>query len=304
MTAASFATQWRHLAPHGPRVTARGLAISALAAGMTAAGTMATLLRRPRVQMLILHHLFPDEQDQFRRLLRMLSRQHALISYGEAVQRAQVGSAQIDRPYLAFTFDDGFKNCLDATRILQEFGAKACFFVCPSIIGEKNPQTIEAFCRRRLELRSPVEFMDWDDLAALQHAGHEIGGHTMTHARLSGLSSAAAADEIGGSFDAIQRRLGAARHFAWTYGRFADCSAQAVKLVYECGYTTCASGVRGCHGPQRPDPSMPICVRRDHIIAAWPISHVRYFLAKSSQRIRPQGGDWPNGWQQVIRPSV
>jgi peptidoglycan/xylan/chitin deacetylase (PgdA/CDA1 family) len=296
------AVSWREMAPRGPRATARRATLSALGWSMKASGVLQGLLARPRVQVLILHHIFADEEAEFRELLRTLSRDHSFISYSEAIERAQTGGKPIDRPYIALSFDDGLRNCLRAAAIAQEFGAKACFFVCPGIVGETRETVIRSFCER-LQI-PPVEFMNWDHLESLRNSGHEIGGHTMTHVNLARISASEAHDEIAGSFEALKRRLGEPKHFAWTYGSFADFTAEAARSVYRGGYSSCASGVRGCHGPAgRPSANgetSPICIRRDHVVAGWPISHVLYFLARSSRRMSSASGDWPSGWAKVI----
>jgi len=303
MTADRSIHHWRDLAPRGARAVARSVALSTLAAARRIGGRDGGLLRRPRVQFLIMHHIFPDEESPFRRLLEQLSRDHTFISYSEAVRRAEAAGNQVDRPYLAISFDDGFKNCLRAAAIMQEFNAKACFFICPSIIGEPDRAKVAAFCGERLELPGAVEFMDWDDLESLRKAGHEIGGHTMTHPHLTRLSKSQLEDEVGGSHEAIRKRFGQANHFAWTFGNFSDCSADVVRTVYQSGFSTCASGVRGCHGPQRTDASLPLCIRRDLIVAGWPLSHSMYFLTRSSRTLTASSGDWPSEWAEKLRQS-
>jgi len=303
MNSGGYATAWRDVAPRGPRALARGVAVSALSAATQVTGQMRSLLRRPRVQILLLHHVFEDEQDRFRQLLQWLSRDHTLIDYSDACRRAESGGAEIDRPYVAVTFDDGLKNCMTAARIMREFGARGCFFVCPGIVGETNQRKIAEFCDQRLELAAPVEFMNWDDLCELHDQGNEIGAHTMTHPRLTAVSPVDADREIADSFDSISRRLGRPRHFAWTYGRFQDFSAELARTAYACGFETCASGARGCHGPSRTDSSVPLCIRRDHLVAAWPISHAAYFLMKASKTAGLSAADWPPGWAERLKRS-
>ena len=84
------------------------------------------------------HTLPADEERGFRRQIELLlARGQRLVSYSEAVDRVLTG--RIDAPYIAFSFDDGFESCRWAGVILREYGTPACFFVCPSIIGETDP---------------------------------------------------------------------------------------------------------------------------------------------------------------------
>ncbi len=302
MPALAYATSWRDLAPpRSLQSVMRHAALSKLYSHERWFRGLASRLRQPRVQVLILHHVFPDEEKHFRALLKRLHREHEFIPYSDAVRRAEVAGNQVDKPYLAFTFDDGMKNCLRAAAILEEFGARACFFVCPAIVGERSEPTIQSFCRDQLELRHPVEFMTWDDLHWLRQRGHEIGGHTMSHPHLNQLSPEHAANEVRQSREVIVKHMGDARHFAWTYGRFNDCTPQVVREVYACGYETCASAERGCHGPVRASTELPLCIRRDHIEAHWPIKHCLFFLSQASRRMSSGDNDWPANWKSVIR---
>lgn len=264
---------------------------------MHRSGMMKRLLATPRVQILLLHHVFDDERDGFRRLIESLAFDHALVPYGEAVRLASAPSAEtLPRPAIAFTFDDGYRNCLNAAELLGEFGVTACFFVCPWIIGEHDHGRLERFCRDRLRIPAPVPFMDWDDLARLRDLGHEIGGHSMTHANLSTLPEDELAQEVGGCFEEICDRLGPPEHFAWTYGAFAHGSGAMVRAALNAGFKTIASGERGCHGLHRNTPCKPLCIHRDHVLANWPLSHVRWFMARNVRSMSPMTGDWPPWW--------
>jgi peptidoglycan/xylan/chitin deacetylase (PgdA/CDA1 family) len=278
-----MAQSWRELYRTGPRSTIRNAAISALAQAWAITGRTASLLRHPRVHVLLLHHVFPDEEQGFRKLLKSLAVTHTFISYSEAMRRAKAGGTLIKRPYISITFDDGFKNCLRAASIMEECGARGCFFVCPGIVDETDPANIERFCRERLELLRPVEFMNWDDLIGLKIRGHEIGGHTMSHVNLARVPLDEARREIAECHEVIARKLGECRHFAWTYGRFTDFPSSLQPEVFESGFESCASGERGCHGPKRPHPDEPLIIRREHIIAGEPAQHAMYFLARSAR---------------------
>lgn len=250
------------------------------------------ILKKPRVQFLYLHYLFDDQRQAFRRLLEALGREHQFISYTEAVERVQEG--RIDRPYIAFSFDDGLKNCLHAARILDEYGAKACFFVCPRAVEAAHYPEKKAFAAERLNMPL-VDFMSWRDLEQLKRQGHEIGAHTMRHPCLSELSREEMEEELYRSRRVLRDRLGTTRHFAWPYGRFDHFSEVAARTVFEAGFSSCASAERGCHvrgNTARQD----LCIRRDHIVASWPISHVLVFLVRNVLFRGQQLDGWPSSW--------
>jgi peptidoglycan/xylan/chitin deacetylase (PgdA/CDA1 family) len=279
MAATPFATRYRQAYPLRAREVFREVALSIAAGGQSLWGRVASDLARPRVQILYLHHVFDDETGGFRRLLETLgSRGQRFCSYSEALER--IWNGRIDAPYVALTFDDGLRSCLQAAEVMREFGIPGCFFVCPSIPEERNLDVLARFCREKLH-KPPLEFLSWNDLERLRTNGHEIGSHTRTHSNLASLAPSQMEDEIGNSRRELIRRLGEARHFSWPYGRFHHFSEAARAAVFNAGYESCASAERGCH--VRATTPRELLVRRDLVVARWPVRHVLYFLARNSR---------------------
>jgi peptidoglycan/xylan/chitin deacetylase (PgdA/CDA1 family) len=230
----------------------------------------------PRVQILYLHYLFDDEVQPFRRLLSILSQSHAFLRYSQAVETIRRGP--IDRPAVAFTFDDGFDSCRRAADILAEFGASACFFVCPGLIDLTDADALARISRDVFHL-PPMTFMDWDQLSTLKSQGHEIGNHTLTHENLA-RTDKPLDEQIGESADRIRQRLGGCEHFAWPYGRPDAITPAALSAIRRAGHVSIASGIRGSYTAPEPDDAP---LRRDHVIAAWPVDHTLYFLSRSAR---------------------
>src|ERR1700720_330956 len=132
----------------GVRGIVRHVALSTLAKFYETTGQMSPALKRNRIQFLYLHYLFEEDEKSFRKLLEKLSADHRFISYSEAVDKILGGD--IERPYIALSFDDGLRNCLNAAQIMNEFGIRACFFVCGSMVGEADYQKIKEFCLQKL----------------------------------------------------------------------------------------------------------------------------------------------------------
>jgi len=238
-------------------------------------------LSRPRIQFLMAHRLPADEERGFRRHLeQLLSLGQRFVSYSEAVDRLLTG--RIDAPYVAFSFDDGFESCRWAGVILREYGTSACFFVCPSIIGEPDALQRARFIREQLNESGDRSFLSWRDLEALQVQNHEVGAHSLTHANLATLPHHVLEDEIGGCREALSRRVGTVRHFAWPFGHFSCISREAVRVAFAAGYSSCASAERGCHVTPPAD-ARSLCIRRDQIMPEWPWRHVAFFLARNSR---------------------
>jgi peptidoglycan/xylan/chitin deacetylase (PgdA/CDA1 family) len=234
------------------------------------------------VHFLYLHHLFRDEEAAFHALLRCLGESHTFISYSDAVARVRDG--RVDRPYVTLSMDDGLKTCRRAATIMNDVGARACFFLVTSMVGATDPLRIREFCAERLH-KPPLEFLSWDDAEALLRQGHEIGSHTRTHVNLAALGIDQLVEEVDGAAEEVRRRLGAVEHFAWPYGRFTHMSRAAFGAVFDAGFVSCASAERGCHvAGTGPIDLRRLCLRREHVIGAWPVSHSLFFIARSSRR--------------------
>jgi peptidoglycan/xylan/chitin deacetylase (PgdA/CDA1 family) len=283
------------------RTIARGLALHGLSALYRWTGRTAALSRN-RVQGVYLHHLFPEEEAGFRKLLRALSRDHRLISYSEAVDRIKRGP--IDRPYIFFSFDDGLRQNLRIGQILNEFGVSGCFFICPSLVGETDGAKLKDICENRFGMPA-MDLLNWDDVEQLLKDGHEIGSHTLNHRVLSRISEGQVQEEVAGSYEVLTRRLGNVKHFAWPEGRFIHFSPTAARIVYEAGFDSCASAERGCH--IEPPTSPIFCVRRDYISAQWPLGHGFYFLARNSlaaEHDERGSNGWPENWIKLLHQGV
>jgi peptidoglycan/xylan/chitin deacetylase (PgdA/CDA1 family) len=192
-------------------------------------------------------------------------------------------NGKIDKPYVVISSDDGLRNNIGAARILRAYGISACFFICPSIIGEREASKIADFSRERLHF-PPVEFMDWDEVEELMKMGHEIGGHTMNHVNLGQVEANVADSEISECKKVLDAKCGRISHFAYPYGRYTDFPYLYKEFVYRAGFETCAAAERGCHiADSKIDPEQ-LLIRRDHIILNWPLKHIKYFTIRNSQK--------------------
>jgi peptidoglycan/xylan/chitin deacetylase (PgdA/CDA1 family) len=279
--------------PPSRRQRGRKWALDLLSSGYRLLHDQEKLFSRPRIQFLYIHHIFKDEEKKLVRLLESLGRHHRFAGYSESVDMILRG--RIDKPYICLSSDDGLKNNTRAAAIMKEFGARACFFICPEIIGEKNFDKLAGFSRERLHF-PPVEFMDWDEVLALRQQGHEIGAHTMSHINIAGSSSDIVEKEIEECYATLKERCGGGPlHFAWPYGRFSDFTGYARKLVFRTGYASCASASRGCHIANPGEEIRPadLLIRRDHVLLDWPLDHILYFIARNSAAASPGNNSYP-----------
>lgn len=248
-------------------------------------------MARRRVHVLCLHHLFEDEAAGFAALLTRLGERHEFVGFGQAVRAIVDGTgAGGAKPMMAVTFDDGFASCMVAARVMDQLGVKGCFYVCPSVVGERDEGKARAFCVERLKT-VPQRFMGWDELEALRDRGHEIGSHTMTHPEIATLGDDAIAEELGRSREVIAGRLGVCEHFAWPFGLFRHVTASTRRIAVDAGYASVASAERGSHEAGAPIGADELCLRRDNVEGGWPLGHCLYLLARSAEAGRVRG-EW------------
>lgn len=248
-------------------------------------------LQKPRVQMLYFHHIFEDEEQKFRLLLQKLAKHHTFISHSEAV--ARITNNEIDKPYISFSSDDGFKNNLKAAEILSEFGASCCFFINPDVIGETNFEAIEKHCNEKIDFPA-TEMLTWNEVKLLQEMGHEIGSHTLNHKKVTEMSYEEMLEDFSKSKSDIEKNCGKIKHFAYPYGRFFHFNAIGKKAVYEAGYATCSSAERGCHVNTNKEQNFnAILFRRDQIIAHWKWQHIFYFMINNAKKASKNNNLYP-----------
>ena len=247
---------------------------------------------KSRIQFLYIHHVFDDEIKNFDKLLNYLSKHHNFISYSKAVNKILTGD--IDKSYICISSDDGFKNNLNAVKIMNKYGVKGCFFVNPDTIGLKDFSKIKLFCNNILRC-APTEFMEWDDLENLIKYGHEIGSHTMNHIKISETNINVVEDNINESYQILSKRLGEVSHFAYPYGRYFHFNKQAFDLVFKAGFISCASAERGCHiSDKTPLNNNQLLIRRDNLVCNSNINHILYFILNNSKNSSYKTNLYPN----------
>ncbi len=270
--------------------TLRGYARDLALTGLSLAASE-KYLAIPRVQFLYIHHVFKDEEKRLDALMKRLSKHHQFISYNHAVDKILAGA--IDKPYITFSSDDGFKNNLRAAEILNEYNAKACFFINPGVIGETDYDKIRQFCTGTLEF-PPVEFLNWDEVGKLQQWGHEIGSHTMMHMNIAAQTEQQITEDMRQTYRILSEKCGSMKHFAFPYGRFFHFSATGRKSVFDAGFTTCATAERGCHiNPSAPMTGQELCIRRDHTVLGWDMNHIMYFLINNAKHTSVNNNFYP-----------
>jgi len=119
------------------------------------------------------------------------------------------------------TFDDGEQSqSRNALPLLRRHGVFATYFVNPRLAGTEP------------------KFLTWEQLKELQAAGHSIQSHGWSHKFLTFCSDAELAQEIGGSKEMLERKLGVpVEEISMPGGRWderviAACARAGYKRVY------------------------------------------------------------------------
>ncbi len=160
-------------------------------------------------------------------------------------------SSLIPRPSpLVLTFDDGYEG-LDrhAFPVLAEHGMRAVVFVITDYVGRDNDWDV------RVGGRS-FPHLGWDALGRWQERGIEIQVHGATHRRLTWLSDAEVADDLGRAREAIRHRLGVLpTALAYPFGAVDD---RVRRLAAQAGFTLGFAGPRGGAAEALRLPRLPV----------------------------------------------
>jgi peptidoglycan/xylan/chitin deacetylase (PgdA/CDA1 family) len=141
------------------------------------------------------------------------------------------------RTIVALTFDDGLASQATAAALLHRHELIATFFVSSALLD--RPRRLSAA-----------------QVTALAAAGHEIGGHTLSHARLPSLPAAEQRRELCDDRWALAARGFEVRALAYPYGLH---DRTTVRLARECGYT----GARASGGIAAPGRTCADCARTE-----------------------------------------
>lgn len=247
-------------------------------------------LSQPRVQNLYLHFLPPKDEARFTEAIDALAMRSSFATYSDAASLSVAGAPE--EPTLSISFDDGFATNLRAAEILAEKGISACFFICPELIGMTRAELLPYFGK---SLGQEQRSLTWQEVERLLELGHEIGSHTLTHPILAELPLQEGIRQIRESKRQLEARVGSIRHFAWPCGQFHHFTSDLANEVFAAGYDTCASAVRGAH--RLATAPSELCIRREHWVTDWPLSHLLYLMGRSVRADPPGAGRWPADWR-------
>jgi len=237
------------------------------------------------VRFLYGHSISPADVPAFRRTLKVLRQQFEFVSNKEAASLVRDKTPPAGC-YVALSFDDGFRDNYEILApILDEVGARACFFVVTNFIDCDETYRRQIVTERlRCSPRSMP--MSWQMVRDLLTAGFEIGAHTTDHFDLSTLSVTAAKSQILESKIAIEAQCSRpCRLFAWPYGTLTHFPLHLMTTA-ECEFDATFSALRSISRTALDGRA----INRDHFEPGWPLSHVRYFMRSQKTGATPFAG--------------
>lgn len=129
---------------------------------------------------------------------------------------AQVSALAAGQVLVSLNFDDCLASQLQAAAMLEARGMRGTFFINSAKLGLSGRLTV-------------------DQVRALQNAGHEIGGHTLTHPHLTELSADDQRREICNDRVALLNQGFRVTSFAYPFG---DEDSVTRQIVIDCNYNS------------------------------------------------------------------
>ncbi len=159
----------------------------------------------------------------------LVERGYRALTTEQAVA-ALVGQQPMPERAVAITFDDGFRSVREVGfPLLTERGLIATVFCAAGYMA--RPCAWPGAPRR-----PALDLMSWEDVRFLADQGWEIGGHTVSHARLTELPEAAQREEIEEGRRILMERAGVrVTSFAYPYGAY---DAQCARVVAAAGFAS------------------------------------------------------------------
>ena len=273
-----------------PYIAKTMLAIFCLTVARRIRGAARTLLRRHPVRIFTFHRISNLCRDgmtispsMFERQINEIERHHDVVSLDRAIRLAADG-ARLRRPVAALTFDDAYRSVMThAYPIMTRAGVTGTCFVATGFVDTEGRFPHDAAS----PVREQLSVMSWSNIRTLADAGWLIGGHTVSHARLSACDARTVDAELAASLTELRDRIDVgAPPFAFPFGGQGDITPYARRRVEEIGYSACLADFGGENvGATNPFALSRIELGGDHSELAWRARVHGFDLAEWRQRL-------------------
>ena len=223
------------------------------------------------------HHDNDEDGKRFAKLLEGLSKYCDFVNFEDAVQMI-INHEPVSKPTLAFTFDDGWRDCY--TQIapqLEKYSVNAMFFINPNFADaadNNDTKYKENFTVNTT--KSPGKHpMTWAQMKELQKRGFLIGAHTLDHYCINDDNIKELEHQIGDCRTIIEERLGTTcEYFAFPFGRLEHANPISIDIAckhYKYVFSQSDHKHFFSYGGR--------VINRRHFEPFWPLRHVLYFIS-------------------------
>lgn len=189
--------------------------------------------QRPDVVVFCYHSIGADSWrftvslDRLKHQIETLLTEADPLSISELEQYLD-GSLILSRPGFVITFDDGYRDVLNAVDFFREKEIYPIVFV----LSKPN-------AANRIEMENEKPLLNVQELRSLRENGWTIGCHSATHASFEELDSDSMKQEISSAKHELEIALGIpVEYFAYPKGRYTDKTIETVRRAgFKLGFT-------------------------------------------------------------------
>ena len=197
-------------------------------------------MRQMRVPVLMYHYISipPPDADAIRldlsvtpqafdqQMAFLVSNGYRTVRVSDVAEHLLSGAPLPEKP-IVLTFDDGYAdNYKAAFPILKKYGMTATFYVIAQFTEDQRPG-----------------YATWEQLREMANAEMEIGSHSIDHSDLRGRSIAFLTNQIAGSKQVIESRLGiTVKTFSYPSGKY---DAKTIAVLRANGYLGAVTEIQG-----------------------------------------------------------
>lgn len=200
-----------------------------------------------------------------------------------ALEGEPASAATRTQTVVSLTFDDANANQAAAASLLTDHHMDGTFYVPSGYVGLPGYFTVA-------------------ELLALQAAGHEIGGHTLSHADLTSLPQDEIARQVCNDRAWLSDQGFTVRSFAYP---FATVNAAAKAAVADCGYNSArglgdlrgiSTDCRSCPVSETMPPADPFETKApEQVETSWTLADLQTLVTRAEKR---------GGWVQITFHNV
>jgi len=207
--------------------------------------------RRPVARFVAFHDIPPSTRMQFETNLLFLKARTNVISLDDFFE----GRLSSDRINVGITFDDGYKDWMDyALPALRKLELPATFFVSSGFLDapDKHRKEFTHQDGASPRNRSGVDrCLSREDVKKIADLGFSVGGHTLSHCRLSKLGDyARVRDEICSDKKNLERITGReVKYFAYPFGATENVDLSLSSILSESGFKGALTIISGFNTP-------------------------------------------------------